>query len=453
MLFSEEDLRNKLQEKDSAIKDLENAITLLKQEHATEHDRLASEVQSLQRQLTEKNTAVSEFETQLRGVHEALQSVEELMKGLELERTELHQRVESLQREVNDKSARITELNQVEARQCDVIDELQQQHQELKRECEQRSEEIAKLNKTVAALQHDKQLLQESINTLQRTTLTAPAPREAPTTAASSVRAQHDTAAPSTRSIGERGAKSAPVEAHVEAPVEVAAKSDVSRVTSPKRTNTHTQADAELAAPVVCFSGFKEGTYDDALKNKLTEFVVSTLKGQVHDTAEFSHHITHVVTPPHTRTLKTLAAVLTCKWLVTPEWLIDAQRAHAVNPAAPLLSPDEYGIRLREAPFKDKTFAIHSSFSLGSDGAAKLKNADIILKVGKGKRVKQSEASVVLVSDELEGHKSNYYSWAQFMEMILAQVPAILKEKPKRKIDKVSDTEAPKHKKAKFVNK
>jgi chromosome segregation ATPase len=91
-LFSAEDLRNKLQEKDSAIKDLENAITLLKQEHATEHDRLASEVQSLQRQLTEKNTAVSEFETQLRGVHEALQSVEELVKGLELERTELHAR-------------------------------------------------------------------------------------------------------------------------------------------------------------------------------------------------------------------------------------------------------------------------------------------------------------------------------------------------------------------------
>lgn len=447
MLFSEEDLQNKLQEKDNAIEALENKVNTITEEHTIERDRLLNEVHTLQRQLSDKTTAVSEFETQLRGVHEALHSVEERMKGVEQERTELHQRVESLQREVNDKSARVTALNQVEARQCDVIDELQQQQQELKRECEQRGDEIAKLNKTVEALKHDKHLLQETINTLQLTVQAASTRADTtrePTVVAAPVTDTLSTAA-STRDQAEPTATSTHDQAVVPA------KSDVTPVTSPKRTST--RAADSVSGPVVCFSGFKDQKYDEALKNRLTEFVVHVMQGQVHDSAEFSHHITHVVTPPHTRTLKTLAAVLTCKWLVTPEWLIDAQRAHTEHPAAQLLSPDKYGIRLREPPFKDKTFAVHKSFSTGTQGVSNLKNAEILLKVGKGKRAKESEASVVLVGDALEGQKSNYYSWTQFMDMILEHVPAILKEKPKRKIDKVTNPEVPKHKRVKVVNK
>ncbi len=452
------------------------------QEHATERDRLLSDVRSLQqqvdekhraveelsrqvqaksehaddltRQLHEKSSAVSDFEAQLRQVHEALQGVEERMKSVEQERTALHQHAEDLQRELRDKSARVSALSEVEARQCDVIDELQQQLQELKREWEQRGEELVKLHKTVEALKHDKQLLQESINTLQLATHavnardTSNKVDKAPATntreSVSTASHKSDTAKSDASTV--RHKDKAASDEHA-APT----KNEVS-LASPKRASTRTEPP--VSGPIVQFSGFKDSCkkYNEALKNSLTEFVVDVMKGQVHDSAEFSHQITHVVTPPHTRTLKTLSAVLTCKWLVTPDWLIDAQQAHAANPSAPLLSPDSYGIRLREAPLKDKTFAFHRSFSTGSQGAANLKNAEILFKVGKGKRVKESEASVVLVGDDLEGQKSNYYTWTQFMDMILEHVPPNLKD-TKRKIDKVSSPEAPKHKRAKIVNK
>jgi hypothetical protein len=63
--------------------------------------------------------------------------------------------------------------------------------------------------------------------------------------------------------------------------------------------------------------------------------------------SEFGDSITHVVTPPHGRTLKTLAACLTSKWLITDfKWIIDSyEKGH-------FLPEDAYGERHFEHPFK-----------------------------------------------------------------------------------------------------
>ena len=447
-MFSE-DLPSKLQAKDNTIKDLEHKVNALIHEHAHERERLLNEVQSLQRQLSEKNSCVGEFEAQLGQAHEAMTSVEERMKSLEQERTELTRNVESLQRELTDKTARIQALNNVEARQCDMIDELQQQLQELRGESEQREEDIVKLNKSMEALKHDKQLLQETINTLQLAATAVSTHNQSSTRDQSSTHNQSSIRdQSSTHDQSSIRDQSSTRDQHT---VIGSLELNGAPITSPKHSNLHV-SDTVASGPVVCFSGFKEKDtlYNDTLKKNLTQFVVHVMKGQVHDTAEFSHNITHVVTPPHARTLKTLAAVLTCKWLVTPEWLIDAKRAHDADPAAALLGPEKYGIRLQEPPFKAKTFAFHSSFSAGAEGVSNLKNAEILLKVGKGKRVKESEATVVLVSDEFEGQKSSYYSWKQFMDIILEHVPPLLKERPKRKVDKLTNPEEPKQKKTKL---
>jgi hypothetical protein len=66
---------------------------------------------------------------------------------------------------------------------------------------------------------------------------------------------------------------------------------------------------------VVTFSGFKEGdsVYHTAYKEELSKIVVQ-LNGQVRNEAEFDTKITHVITPPSSRTMKTLAAALTNRW-------------------------------------------------------------------------------------------------------------------------------------------
>lgn len=80
---------------------------------------------------------------------------------------------------------------------------------------------------------------------------------------------------------------------------------------------------------MVCFSGFKEddtSEYSATLRKDLIEKVVS-LGGEVRYDAGFDRAITHVITPPKCRTMKTLAASLTKRWLIGPEWVVESAKA------------------------------------------------------------------------------------------------------------------------------
>jgi hypothetical protein len=70
-----------------------------------------------------------------------------------------------------------------------------------------------------------------------------------------------------------------------------------------------------FSAVVVSFSGFKDSdtVYSNSLKEKLI-YQVKQLNGEVIYESEFNADITHVVTPPSCRTMKTLAAALTHRW-------------------------------------------------------------------------------------------------------------------------------------------
>ena len=91
---------------------------------------------------------------------------------------------------------------------------------------------------------------------------------------------------------------------------------------------------------IVAFSGFKDGgdaNYSNAAKEQLVQIVIS-LGGEIRNEAEFDSKITHIVTPPHCRTMKTLAGALTHRWyikqgsyqffrLVSANWVIDSEEA------------------------------------------------------------------------------------------------------------------------------
>lgn len=78
-------------------------------------------------------------------------------------------------------------------------------------------------------------------------------------------------------------------------------------------------------AVLVAFSGFKDSdpVYSNKAKEQLINHVTQ-LGGDVVYDAEFTPQITHVVTPPSCRTMKTLAAALTHRWLVSPTWVLDS---------------------------------------------------------------------------------------------------------------------------------
>lgn len=84
---------------------------------------------------------------------------------------------------------------------------------------------------------------------------------------------------------------------------------------------------------VVSFSGFKDGdkSYSNNFKDDLIKKVL-LLNCEVRQEAEFDNKVTHVVTPPNTRTMKTLAAALTHRWLVTPQWVVDSADAGEILP-------------------------------------------------------------------------------------------------------------------------
>jgi len=98
---------------------------------------------------------------------------------------------------------------------------------------------------------------------------------------------------------------------------------------------------------IVAFSGFKQS--DTELKSQFEE-IVTKLGGKVRNEAEFDINITHIVTPPNTRTIKTLAAVLSHRWLVNRQWLLDCQKE------GNFIDEQSYGIRSMLTPFKDKKF-------------------------------------------------------------------------------------------------
>ena len=75
-----------------------------------------------------------------------------------------------------------------------------------------------------------------------------------------------------------------------------------------------TRSKKKKGPVVVAFSGFKHNHPEFSLEARQTlEQIVIKLGGKVKNESEFDGNITHVVSPPNSRTVKTLAAVLTNK--------------------------------------------------------------------------------------------------------------------------------------------
>ena len=145
---------------------------------------------------------------------------------------------------------------------------------------------------------------------------------------------------------------------------------------------------------VVAFSGFKHNHPEFSLEARQTlEQMVVKLGGKVKNESEFDGNITHVVSPPNSRTVKTLAAVLTHKWLVGSKWVLDSLEEGA------FVDEEPYGIHSNESPFRGRKFFLTDAFVKEHEKKeSKLQNCkSLIVLFGKGEMIKDlSKADMVI---------------------------------------------------------
>ena len=61
-------------------------------------------------------------------------------------------------------------------------------------------------------------------------------------------------------------------------------------------------------------------TFLQSIAKKAKELNAKVLVGNVLDS-----EVTHIISPSNRRTIKTLIASLTCRWIVSPDWIIESE--------------------------------------------------------------------------------------------------------------------------------
>jgi len=206
--------------------------------------------------------------------------------------------------------------------------------------------------------------------------------------------------------------------------------------TSPVRETAHKTAEnGKRRSVCVTLSGFREA--QAARKAELASRVRS-LGGETRDSAEFDSRITHVCAPHGIRTMKTLAAGLAGRWLISPEW-IDAS-----FDAGEFLSEANYGrIHNGPGPFEGKRFFLHSSVLEAPAGGVCSKDAcySMLKRLGKGEIVdSKNDADFIVITSrkianlqELPSHKVR--EWSELLDLIPFATPED-REKEKEKEEK-----------------
>ncbi|OZJ03920.1 hypothetical protein BZG36_03291 [Bifiguratus adelaidae] len=188
------------------------------------------------------------------------------------------------------------------------------------------------------------------------------------------------------------------------------ANGNISNVISKAATSSGRTVKATAKIVVVAFSGFrdKEKVYNTKYREKL-ERIVRELNGSIYaGSDEFDLQITHVISPPRSRTLKCFAAALTSRWIIDPKWL---EESHKVNE---FLSEEPYGQKYTEKPFKDHAFFIAPSFKKESGKKTwRMDNCKQLIETfGEGRLVQEaSDADIVICAANDTSHYKSKETW------------------------------------------
>ena len=119
---------------------------------------------------------------------------------------------------------------------------------------------------------------------------------------------------------------------------------------------------------VVSFTNFDEKEGREKGEKERLSSVVTKLGGKVKKTAEFDHQVSHVVTPDLKPTMRTLAGVLTGKWVVCKEWIEESCKQNK------FVSEEGFGVKYPPHPWSSFSFFLSPSF-LSKESKKKVSNA------------------------------------------------------------------------------
>jgi len=180
-----------------------------------------------------------------------------------------------------------------------------------------------------------------------------------------------------------------------------------------KKTDYKLETPTKSKGYTIAFSGFKEQhpKFSMEFRNQL-QAIITKLGSQVHESKDFEDEqilnaditqITHIVVPSlETRTMKTLAAILSQRWLVTTDWVM------ASNAANHFVDEKKYGFKLSEYLFVGKKFYITPKFTQANESNFQVKNCMDLIGYGKGKLVLRSTDKrdfTIIADDETPAFK------------------------------------------------
>jgi hypothetical protein len=133
----------------------------------------------------------------------------------------------------------------------------------------------------------------------------------------------------------------------------------------------------------------------------------------------YNPRITHMICPPETKTLKTLAAILSGAWIITdPEWILESVLQKKVQ------EEGQYGFRCEKNPITGKTLYLSPEFKELCQDKTKpshqwIKFMELLwIECSKGTIVQTDDADYTMVPDGVESDRGEGLTWHQFMTMI-----------------------------------
>lgn len=192
---------------------------------------------------------------------------------------------------------------------------------------------------------------------------------------------------------------------------------ELESVKSTEQTTPPTSATRKrrvLVDTVIAFTGLSR---DPERLRELSDIAANKLQCKVHLSADFTSDITHVVCPSGYQSVRTMAAALSSKWIMSLDWLLESAKV------GKLLPENSFGHLYVQGPttLRSKTFYLTSDFV--AQQAPHQMNAaccrTLIEPIGKGRVVEDLEnCDFVLCGDREERKSRRWIRLKEFIRMI-----------------------------------
>ena len=138
---------------------------------------------------------------------------------------------------------------------------------------------------------------------------------------------------------------------------------------------------------------------------------------------DFSPRITHLVCPPGYRSLRVLAAAVSCKWNVSTDWLLDSEKE------GKLVEFEKYASRHKVSPLQGQFFYMTPQFesALNNKSLPGLKMAvdrvgflNLLCELGRARLKEQGEGIPLVLDNTSQDSPPNGMTWSDLVELIMS---------------------------------